>query len=419
MKRFVFFFLSIITLLCICVNAEEFFKDGKYLSSQYVYMVNIDADIPVYELDAEKITYPASLTKIMTCILAIEKAESLDEIVTVPSGLFDDIYADGGVNMALKTGEEISVGDLLRATMIRSACDSASLLAYYVSGSIDNFADLMNEKAAELGAKSTHFVNAHGLHDDNHYTTAKDMYLIAKYALQNSIFCDIISQHSCTIPATNKSEERYFTTTMALEDPSSVHYYPYVTGVKSGFTDQAGRCLITKAEKNGANYILVTLGANLDKYYEDNRAFNDAVTLYEYYFAQYSYESVISANVTLGEAEVENGVADTVSYAADREFKTLVSVSDAPKLNFDIYAIKAPVEKGEKIGTGSVETMVGTYNFDLIAISSVKSAGGKHSLKNLNDGNKIATSMDIASISFVLFTIVIIVLFVKKNKKHK
>ncbi len=415
MKKLCSLIFLIITLLSLTVNADNFFEDGKNIYSDHVYMVNTDTGKVVYEFESEKFIYPASLTKVMTCILAIEHCESLDETVTIPSGIFDDIYAQGGANMSLKYGEEISVGDLIRATMIRSACDSASALAYYVSGSVEEFAKLMNSKAMEIGAANTHFVNAHGLHEDNHYTTAKDMYLIAEYALKNQTFCDIISQYSCTIPATNKSDERVLYTTMDIENPESPLYYPYVTGVKSGFTDEAGRCLITKATKNGESYLLVTLGANRDRYYEGNMAFTDAVTLFEYHFAQYSIKTVLEANTVLGSVSVEGGTEEFVEVSADGSVETLAALDEKPIISLDYNKeVKAPIKSGDVLGSVTVTIGEESFTKNLIAFSDVEKKSNKSLLESFNKGNKTATAMDIASIALIIISVVVLIVFLSK-----
>lgn len=412
-------FTIIISFFVITVNAESIFENGNNIYSENAYMVNLDTGKVVYALDENEIVYPASLTKVMTCILAIEHAESLDEIVVIPSGLFDDIYADNGANMALKVGEEISVGDLIRATMIRSACDSASALAWYVSGSIDAFAELMNKKAMELGAENTHFVNAHGLHSPNHYTTAKDMFLIAEYALKNETFCDIINEYTCTIPETNKSASRTLLTTMEIENPEYEGYYEYVTGIKSGFTDEAGRCLITKATKNNETYLLVTLGANKDRFYFTNMAYTDAVSLFEYCFAQYSINTIINKDEVLGDAKVEGGVIEKVSYSATDTLECLVALDDEVKIDVDISTVSAPIAEGQVLGTATVTVGDEEYVQNVVATTAIDKIPKETIVDKMNGGNKIATLLDCISILLVIASVAIIVIFILKAKKYK
>lgn len=415
----------IITLLCVSVNANDFFADGKNIYSDNVYMVNTDTGRVVYELDSESLVFPASLTKIMTCILAIEHCESLDELYTIPSGIFDDIYAQGGANMNLRYGEEISVGDLIKATMIRSACDSATALACYVSGSVEEFSKLMNNKAIELGAKNTHFVNAHGLHDENHYTTAKDLFLITEYALKNQTFCDIISEYSCVIPATNKSDERNLSTTMDIENPDKEIYYPYVTGIKSGYTSEAGRCLITKATKNGETYLLITLGANRDRYYNDNMAFTDALTLFEYHFAQYSIQTVVDETMVLATANVANGVTDTVDVTAEYGITALVGLDEKIEINVSLPdEIKAPIKAGDVVGTASVNYGNESTVLQLIATSDVEEKPSNIIIDNFDKQSNASAYMDLVSIilitvSLVVFLILAIILIKNKRAKNR
>lgn len=420
MKKSIIILTLIISLFFITVNAEGILDNGKNLYSDYVYMVNLDTGKTVYEYEADTVTYPASLTKIMTCIIAIEKCDSLDEIVTIPSGIFDDIYAVGGANINLRSGEEISLGDLIRATMIRSSCDTASAIAYHISGSIDAFARLMNEKAKEIGCTSTNFVNAHGLHDNRHVTTAKDMFLIASYALQNEIFCDIINEYSCTIPATNKSEERTLLSTIDLEIPEKEVYCEYITGVKSGFTDEAGRCLITKAEKGKESYLLVTLGANRDKWYNANMAFTDALTLFEYCFAEYDIKTVVSKGAPLIEVPVSKGVKDNVSLYIEHDVVTLTALNDTPIMTYDIPdKIMAPLSAGDVIGQVSISVGGETFTEKLVVKEDVERKDKKTGFQKFNDGNTVATVLDTVSLIIFLSAIIIIAVFVSKIRKNK
>lgn len=417
MKK-IFLLLTIITLFSLSVNAEGILDGGKNIYSDYVYMVNLDTGKTVYEYEADTVTYPASLTKIMTCILAIERA-SLDETVTIPSGIFDDIYKEGGANIALKAGEKISVGDLVRATMIRSSCDTATALAWYISGSVESFALLMNEKAEEIGCTSTNFVNAHGLHDDGHYTTAKDMFLIANYALQNKAFCDIINEYSCTIPATNMSDERVLTSTIEIEVPENEAYYKYVTGVKSGFTDEAGRCLITKATKDGETYLLVTLGANRDKWYNSNMAFTDAVTLFEYCFAEYDIKTVVSVDTPLTEIKVSKGTAEKALLFVDSDVVSLVALDDTPTFTFDLpKKLKAPLDAGEVVGKVTIEVGGESFTKNLVVKEKIDKVEALKGFKRFNDGNAVATFLDTVSIILFLIGISIITVFVLKIRRE-
>lgn len=165
----------------------------------------------LYSKASEEKMYPASTTKILTAILALEKC-NLDDVVTVSKSAISSIPS-GYSSAYLSEGEEISVNDLISVFLVHSANDAGYVLAEHISGSIDEFANLMNEKALEIGCKNTHFTNPSGIHDENHYTTAYDLALIAKYCMQNSKFRNIVSMKTCTINSTNKFGIRKYTNT--------------------------------------------------------------------------------------------------------------------------------------------------------------------------------------------------------------
>lgn len=419
MKKLSLIITILLLSLLFSIYSMALYENGEGIYSDNVYMENLETGRVVIDLKSDETAYPASLTKIMTCILAIEKCEDLSETFEIPSGIFDDIYAQGGAHISLRYGEIVTISDLLHATLIRSACDTATALAYYVSGDVDAFAHDMNAKAHEIGAKSTHFVNAHGLHDNSHYTTARDMAIIAKYALQNETFCDIISKWNYTIPATNMSDERYFETTMDPENPESDVYYPYLTGIKSGFTDEAGRCLITKAEKDGETFLLVTLGANRDKYYLSNMAFTDAVNLYEYCFARFSFKNIIEKDTVLASVSVEEGISDTVSLKTASERSYLCAVDEEISVTYNVPdSVKAPISAGDEIGSVTVTVDDFTVTEPLFATSDVKSPPASSIISD----NTFVNVLNISSICIYSISIIILVLFCatfysKKNKK--
>jgi len=421
MKKRRIIIVSFILCLFFAISSSALYENGEGIYSDNVYMENLETGRVVIDVNSDEKVFPASLTKILTCILAIEKCEDLSESFEIPRGIFDDIYAQGGAHISLKYGEVVTVSDLLHATLIRSACDTATALAYYVSGDVEAFANDMNTKAHEIGATSTHFVNAHGLHDDSHYTTAKDMALIAKYALQNQTFCDIISKWNYTMPATNMSEERYFETTMDVENPESDAYYPYITGIKSGFTDEAGRCLITKAQKDGETFLLVTLGANRDRYYLSNMAFTDAVNLYEYCFARFSFKNIIEKDIILSSVNVEEGLADTVSLTASRTQSYLCAVDEDVSVTYNIpERVKAPVMVGDEIGSVTVTVDEYTVTEPLFATADVKAVPKSSFISD----NSFINVLNISTVVIYAISIIVLVLFCttfysKKKKRIK
>ena len=184
--------------------SEDNPSDSLNIYSEAVILIENTTGKTLYEKNSEQKMYPASTTKILTAILAIENS-SLDDLVTVSQTAISNIPS-GYSSAYLSVGEEISVDNLLKVLLIHSANDAANVLAEHVSGSIDQFVNLMNEKTQELGCTNTHFVTTNGIHDDNHYTTAKDLSIIARYCMQNPTFRKYVSTPRCTIPATNKSQ---------------------------------------------------------------------------------------------------------------------------------------------------------------------------------------------------------------------
>lgn len=366
MKRFSVLLL-IISLLLGCVNANALYEDGERIYSRCAYMVHIETGRVVVDKNASAIVFPASLTKILTVITALELCDRpQQETVKIPPGIFTDVYNQGGAHISLKAGEEISLKDLLYATMLISACDAASAVAYHLGdGSIEAFVEQMNALAHRIGADETYCKNAHGLHEEGHVTTARDVYLITSYALENEAFREIIGAQSYTIPETNLSKERKISYTISMLDQASESYYPFMTGIKSGFTSEAGRCLVTMAKKNGMSYLLVLLGANLDQPVMSasygNMAYEDAVNLFEYCFKEYSYESILKKGDILGSVKVEYGTEDSVDVIAASDIFALVGGTEDPRISLSLPpSIEAPVADGGEVPGSATVTLGGT-----------------------------------------------------------
>lgn len=359
--------VSIIITLIILVNtfsaftvcsAENFTYIPENITtySRGVYMVNLDTETVVYSKSADRRMYPASLTKIMTAAVVLEKCgDPAEEKVLVPvnTNMFDEIYKVGGSNIALKEGELMTVKDLLYALILPSACDAASVLAYHFGGgNIDTFVEDMNKTAKELGCENTNFENAHGLQSDDHYSSPKDMYLILKHAMKYPLFMEIISQTKYTIPETNKSKARTVRYTIEMLNESSDDYYEYMKGIKTGFTGKAGRCLSSMATKDGATYCIILFGANLDQppvsTTQKNLCYDDTRHLYDYMFDNYEVKEVISPETAAAEIPVVNGLKDTVSLYPSEGVTAVVPKNS--ELTFKVNApdsFNAPVLKGE------------------------------------------------------------------------
>ena len=241
----------------------------------------------IFEKDIDMTLYPASTTKIMTVLLGIEQCD-LDEMVTVSAHAVDIPDPDATM-LGLDVGEEIRMEDLLYGTLLRSGNDGAVAIAEHVSGSEWEFVNLMNEMAYELGMHNTHFMNPHGLHDPNHYTTARDMATLARYAMSNPVFREIAGSKSYNIPETNTHRARSLTTRHRImlstySGESNSYYYAPTTGIKSGYHSMAQYCYVGSASREGVDLISVVLCSGRYDYMRDTKR------LFEYGFSQ--YESV-------------------------------------------------------------------------------------------------------------------------------
>lgn len=333
----------------------------------------------LYEKEANVQRYPASTTKIMTALLALENLD-LNKVVTVDA---ETPYTEGS-RMYLVEGEQITVEQILYGMMTESANDAAVALGKEVSGSIEKFARLMNKRAKELGAKNTNFVTPNGLHDDAHMTTAYDLAMIAKYAMTNEKFRDLVTTYRFILPQTNKQETRYMynTNRMLYDEKTKVIVngisrgckYEGVTGIKTGYTSHAGGCLVASAKRGDTELIAVTLAST------DKGRFADCITLLDYGFANYKTVCSMDAGAELGKIKVKRGAVNRVKVALDKGAATTLPVEASPsvvsaKVVLD-DSISAPVKKGDKAGVVQLyegDTLLAEY--DAIAATSVKKGG--------------------------------------------
>ncbi len=361
--------LSLLSGLPISASAEEAapdpFSPNIELHSEAAVLTNLDNGETLFSKNADEQLYPASLVKIMTCLLAVESGEDFSTPVEAPDYIFDELFGLGASTADIRHGEVVEFGDLLYATMLPSACEAASIIADHLSGgNIPAFVEQMNQKAAELGATNTHFTNAHGLHDPAQVTTAADMTKILLYALKNEQFTAIATTQSYTMKATNKhSEERTYrhTNYMMSKGLGGDYYYPYVKGIKTGTTDEAGRNLTSMAEKDGYRYLLVTLGAPLVEQNgsKANGAFIDARALYDWAFTNLRYRTVYTTGDIVESVKVQYAWdMDTVNLSPENNLTVLLpqSVDSAAlTLTADLPdSVKATVKKGQEIGSGTL-----------------------------------------------------------------
>lgn len=377
-----FFILSflIITVLFTNLNivyATDNDADAPEITSGAAVLIDNKTNRVLYDKNANERMFPASTTKIMTAILVLENCD-LDETVTASYDALMSI-PEGYVTAEIQGEEQFTVEQLLEMLLVLSANDAANVLAEYVGGSIQSFVSMMNTKVNELGLTNTHFTNPYGLQEDNHYTTAYDLAEIMQYCIQNDDFRRIAGSVSCSIPATNKSGVRSYTSTNQLILPDSPNYYSYVTVGKTGFTTEAGRCLVSCAYRNDIELTCVILGGILSDDGISSR-FIDSISLYEYGFNHFSLKNIANPGDIITAIEVPNATPSTKSLdlAFVDSIYALVNNSDL-ETNYipEIYLnsdISAPIAEGDVLGK-AIYTIDGiSYEADIVATHTVENS---------------------------------------------
>lgn len=364
----------------------------------------------LYEKNSNEKKYPASTTKILTAIIAIENCNlsdtisaSYNAIMSIPSG-----YSIAEI----KENEVLTVEQLLNVFLIHSANEAGYILAEHISGSISNFADLMNQKALEIGCTDTHFTNPSGIQDENHYSTAHDMALIAQYCMKNETFRQIVCKTSYTLEPTDKTpEERYFVTTNDLIKTSSEYYYPYCIGIKTGYTSKAKNCLISASQKDGLELITVVLGAEFTENGKSARN-TDTINLFNYGFENYKYQEILSKNSVIKNVTVKNATKET----KELPIITENSITSLLPNNIDFNSLEPIISINENIEAPISEgTVIGSIKYNIDGIEYSTNLCAEHSVE------KFDLILLIGQISAVIIILIIIykILSHKSNIKYK
>lgn len=348
-------------------------------TAKAVVLYELNSGTMLYTWNPDARIYPTSMVKMMTVLVALENGD-LDETVTVTRSVLNQVPI-GILGVDLKVGEEISLRDLLYCTMVASATDASVVAAAHVGGSVDAFLQMMNDKAAELGCKGTHYGNVHGLHDEETYTTARDICRITEAALQNEVFRDMFCAATYTIPATNKHDERVIkTTNHMMNDQNTKYYDKRITGGKTGATDEGGRCLTLTAEQDGMDILCVLMGATptlaANGSIDAHGSFEESKILVDYALDNFEFRQVFFDGQSLEQYPVEGGASHVVTQAAASISTVIPSQIDETQLKW-VYedqhgTISAPVEKGQTLGT--VQVWYGTKclaQTDMVAMHAV------------------------------------------------
>ena len=379
--------LSLLTgLLCPFASALEYEGvEPITIDSTASLLVNLETDQVLHEENADEIRYPASITKIMTALLTLEaigRGElTMDTMVTVsPAALMD--ITDDSSTANIVAGEQISIHDLLYCLMLASANEAANILAMAVAGDIATFVERMNQRAQELGMENTHFMNPHGLHNSDHYSTAKDIYKMTKEAMTHAPFREIVSTGQYTTAATNLSEARtlYNTNGLLARYKFAGYLYSGTIGVKTGSTAEAGYCLVAAAKKNGITLVSVVLGCENP---ETNgkiqrKQFSESSRLLDWGFENFTSATLLNPDTYLEEVPVRNSFQAThvVIKPAESVESLIPGEYDPEKLDLRLTlnsnTATAPISKGDVLG--KVAVIYGGEQYakvDMVAVSDV------------------------------------------------
>ena len=402
-------FIILLSLILILINSTCFAIEDTDLHSQAVIIIDENSGKIFFEKNSDQKMYPASTTKIMTAILAIENC-NLDDIVTVNYNAISSIPS-GYATAGLVTDENLTVKQLLEVLLVHSANDAANVLAMHIGGSLESFATIMNSKAQELGCTNTNFTNAYGLHDENHYTTAKDLARIARYCMKDSNFRHFVSQPNCQIAPTNKHDARTYNNTNELINSSSRYFYKYAIGIKTGYTKEAGNCLISASTKDGLETIAVVLNSGVTSGEHGARS-TDSIALFNYVYDNYAINKIANKDDIITQITVSNGTKDTknLDVLLSKDISALIETANkdseiTPTINLNDN-ISAPLAAGAVVGQISYNILGIEYTADLIASHDVEKS-------------PFEIFLLIAILTILIILGLIVLIFHRKNKKNK
>ena len=406
MKKIKLLLLFVIMSFCINVNAVEF-----DLNSNHAILYNLNDNSVLYEKNSTEKTSIASMTKIMTGIVAVETIHNLDAKVKLTNADFKGLREANLATAGFIVGEEVTYRDLLYGLMLPSGADAAQSLTRNIAGSTEKFIEMMNQKAKELGCKNTHFVNPTGLDHQEHYSTVEDVATIFQYAIKNEKFLEIIKTKTYT---TSNGRLTFKSTIQRAKERYGLGM-DYVLGGKTGTTGDAGYCLATIANYNGVDYMLVTAKT----VFPSNQPLNyqDAKTIYEYFMNNYGYKNVLSKKDKLVSIKTKYAKNDQVTFYANKELEMYLENSyNKDELIYEysgIEEIPYDMKKGTKLGKVEV------YNKDtlLTTVEIVLEEEQEFDLIKFIKINKFQVVTVILSI--ILLLTIITVLIIKKKKKKK
>jgi len=435
-KKTISLIFSIFLICSVFTTTALAYKPSTFtLTAEGALIANVDTDAIIYEKNADQKLYPASLTKIMTAVVVLDEcADPENTIVTCSQDALNLLLGTDSSMFNLVGGEQFSALELLYILLVHSANDAANSLAEHFGGTIPGFVDKMNAKAKELGMTGSHFMNPHGLHDEDHYTTPRDMYILTKHALENETFKKIFGTVRHTVPATNMTPHtRILATTVFIQDPNTSlanTYYRPVDGGKTGYTDPAGRCLVTYAEEDGITYICVVMNcpvknaAGVKVRYE----FAETKQLYEWVFNEFEYREVYDTATPVGECPVDLSMdTDTVALALKAPVNAVVpKAAEMSSFKVEVELLneraEAPIALGQELGTATIKYAGETLaTVPVVAINAVDRSGMLAFVKGVTDffGGSIFAIIILVILLLIVSFIVYIIIINRNRRKRR
>lgn len=434
LKRTITFFISLtLILMSTLVFADTL--DVSVIEGETAVLIDELTGQVLFDKNMNKKMYPASTTKMLTAIIILEN-HALDEIVTIDE--FSPFMK--GKKVFLLEGERLSIEQLMYILLVESGNDAASALAIYHSGTIEAFAAEMNAKAKEIGAMNSNFTNPHGLHEDNHYSTAYDLALIGRYGFQNEMFRTLVNTKSYNVPATELQDERnYIRNTnrfLGASDSYKMDYrgktikvkYEIVDGIKTGYTPEAGNCLVSTAKIDTQRYISVVLNSNGS----NSGLYRDSRTLLDYGFENFQRYQFITEGTYIQTVQLESAENITVNLVAgDSKTKMLQNNIDVSQIKREVLidqGLSAPIAENQVLGRISfsynnieIENVPIVSEYAITGDSLITES--EFSLIKKDENNQVDFKYYLGIfikllISFIIYRIIITTINLRKRKKR-
>ena len=391
--------LVLLVLLLAQLSPAALAVDAPYLDAQAALVVDLDSGNILYELNKDEQRAPASLTKIMTTLLALEAMDSgrvtLDDRVTAQSDCRQGLTEDSST-AGIVPGLVVSFRELLYVTMVGSANEACNVIGAYLAGSVDNFVAQMNERALQLGCTKTHFVNTNGLPAEGHVSSAYDLYLITRAAMTHPLFMEMANTVSYEPESIDVNGGAVMYNSNALLTPYG-HYgggyeYAPASGIKTGFTQAAGYCLISTASRGDVRVLAVVMGCKglLNAQINEYRNFSDSIRLFDWAFANFSYQNVLTTSETVTKVPVEFAQDDGQVILHTRHDVSLLLPNDIDLSQREIAVtlneqkLVAPIEKDTVLGKARIYINGADYGtVELVNTVPVELARGQYMLQQI------------------------------------